>query len=750
MTASLLRHFTVLLLTSLCTATGCNEQAGDPGSSQSPKPPPPIRTASGDALQTTDTPPSQAVSKPEATETPETAESAGTPAPTPAPTPEIKTATATSQAKGTEKSSKTPTRGDPPKTAKSSETTRSNRLAGETSPYLLLHAHNPVDWYPWGPEALEKARKEGKMIFISIGYSSCYWCHVMERESFSDPEIAKFMNENFVNIKIDREERPDIDDIYMTALGIYVSQTGGGTGWPLSMFLTPDTRPVAGGTYFPPRDQPNRPPGFLGVLKAMHKLWTEDKEAAEGNAKVLTQALRQSLRRRLVLASAELGGELVVQSVDSLLNSHDTRFGGIGFNPRRADRPKFPSPPKLELLAYAAGLEQTVKSDTKGKDDKNEKVEETPATEVLDHTLLAIANGGIHDQVGGGFHRYSTDRRWHVPHFEKMLYDNAQLAGLYIAAFARTGQPAYRAVAEGIFSYVLRDMTDPLGPFFSAQDAETDAIEGKYYVWSAAQVDRLLGEDAAVFRKQFGVVDKPDFEHGNVLYRKVPLETSILDTSQTAQLARMRQTLLAARGKRKAPLLDDKVLTSWNGLMIRSLADGGRVLKKPEYTAAAARAADFLLANLRNASKGHLLRTYRKGKSKLHAYLVDYAFLVEGLLALHQATGDEKWLTQARKLTDEQIDLYWDKTRHGFYFTSHNHEELLARTQNGFDSVIPSGNSTSVRNLVRLAKRTGEAKYRNYAKQTLEAFAPQMREHLTRGGMGMSHMALALAEYLAE
>ena len=735
MTASPQRHLTALLLIGLLIApTGCGDQAAgqassDPSTSQSPKPPP-IRTASGDTLQPPDSPPSEPTSEPETRAT-----------------------AATAQAHETEKASKTLAKGDPPKTAKSSKKPRSNRLAGETSPYLLLHAHNPVDWYPWGPEALEKARKEGKMIFISIGYSSCYWCHVMERESFSDPEIAKFMNANFVNIKIDREERPDLDDIYMTALGIYVTQTGGGTGWPLSMFLTSDTRPVAGGTYFPPRDQPNRPPGFLGVLKAMHKLWTEDKEAAESNAKVLTQALRQQLRRRLVLASSELEGELVVRSIDSLLNSHDTRFGGIGFNPRRADRPKFPSPPKLELLAYAASLEKSVKSDTakkSEKDKKSEKPEETPATEVIDHTLLAIANGGIHDQVGGGFHRYSTDRRWLVPHFEKMLYDNAQLAGLYVAAFDRTGQPAYRAVAEGIFSYVLSVMTDPLGPFFSAQDAETDAIEGKYYVWSAAEVDQLLGENAAMFRKQFGVVDKPDFEHGNVLFRKVPLETSILDATRTAQLAGMRKTLLAARGKRKAPLLDDKVLTSWNGLMIRSLADGGRVLKKPEYTAAAARAADFLLANLRNTSKGHLLRTHRKGKSKLHAYLVDYAFLVEGLLALHQATADEKWLTQARKLTDEQIDLYWDKTRHGFYFTSHNHEELLARTQNGFDSVIPSGNSTSVRNLVRLAKRTGATKYRTYAKQTLEAFAPQMREHLNRGGMGMSHMALALAEYLAE
>ncbi len=635
----------------------------------------------------------------------------------------------------------------------SHDTAPTNRLADETSPYLLLHAHNPVDWFPWGPEALEKARKEGKMIFLSIGYSSCYWCHVMERESFTDPEIAKFMNEHFVNIKIDREERPDIDDIYMTALGIYVTQTGGGTGWPLSMFLTPDTRPIAGGTYFPPRDQPNRPPGFLGVLRSMHKLWTEDNQAALGNATALTDALKQQMQRRLVLASADLELALVQQSVQALLTSHDTRFGGIGFHSSRPDRPKFPTPPKLELLAHAATLQKTKPAEKpaeKPADKPGEDSAEMTAAEALDHTLLAIANGGIHDQVGGGFHRYSTDRRWHVPHFEKMLYDNAQLAGLYTEAFARTGQPAYRAVAEGIFSYVLREMTDPDGPFFSAQDAETDAIEGKYYVWSGSEVDQLLGDNASLFRKHFGVVDEPDFEHGNVLFRSVPLESSITNTSQTSQIADMRHTLLAARQKRKTPLLDDKVLTSWNGLMIRSLADGGRVFETPEYTAAAAKAATFLVEKLRDPKQGNLLRTYRKGTAKLNAYLVDYAFLVEGLLALHQATGDDNWLKQAQELTDQQISLFWDKSRHGFYFTSHDHEELLARTQNGFDSVLPSGNSTSVRNLVRLAKRTGDKTYRTYAKQTLEAFAPQMREHLERGGMGMSHMALALAEFLAE
>ncbi|MDP7274248.1 MAG: thioredoxin domain-containing protein [Planctomycetaceae bacterium] len=623
-----------------------------------------------------------------------------------------------------------------------------NRLADETSPYLLLHAHNPVHWYPWGPEALEKARKEGKMIFLSIGYSSCYWCHVMERESFSDPEIAKFMNEHFINIKVDREERPDIDDIYMNALRIYVSQAGGGTGWPMSMFLTPDTRPVAGGTYFPPRDQPNRPPGFLGVLKAIHKLWTEDRPAAESNAAALTRALRASMRPRLVLAAADLSADLVETSIRALAESHDSRFGGISFDERQPDRPKFPTPPKLELLAYAAA---SAKSPIPEKSEKSATgTQEQLATRVLDHTLLAIADGGIHDQIGGGFHRYSTDRQWRVPHFEKMLYDNAQLADLYVTAFARTGNPTFQEVAQGVFTYVLRDMTDPDGSFYSAEDAETDAIEGKYYVWSANEIDQALGDGSILFRQRFGVVNKPDFEHGNVLFRAMPLDKVVKSAKDGQALAEMKKRLLAIRKKRDAPLRDDKVLTSWNGLMIRSLANGGRVLKRPDYIKAATRAADFLLEHLRDKKRKHLLRTYRKGRAKLNAYLVDYAFLVEGLLALHAATGEDRWLDAARQLTDEQIGLYWDKTRHGFYFTPRDHEELLARTQNGFDSVMPSGNSTSVRNLVRLTRLTGDKKYRLHARQTLEAFVPMMREQLQRGGMGMTHMALALAEFLED
>ena len=545
----------------------------------------------------------------------------------------------------------------------------------------------------------------------------------MAHESFEDETIAAQVNENFVAIKVDREERPDIDAVYMDAT---VAMTGHG-GWPMTVFLDHDARPFFAGTYFPPAPR-HQMPSFPQVLHAIVDTWMTRRTEVEESSQRIVEAL--SKRQWDVGDAAVPTLEHLDAAAASLLNDFDDAHGGFG------GAPKFPPSMVLDFLIGYQALPGAAHGEG--------------AYRMVDRTLTAMARGGMYDQLGGGFARYSVDEQWTVPHFEKMLYDNAQLAGLYVDAFARTGQPAFRAVAEGVFTYVLRDMTDPDGPFFSAQDAETDAIEGKYYVWSGEEIDMLLGADAKLFRRLFGVVDEPEFEHGNVLYRAVPLEQSIVDTGQTARVAQMRQKLLATRIKRKPPLLDDKVLTSWNGLMIRSLADGGRVLKKPEYTRAATRAAEFLIAKLRDNSKGHLLRTYRQGKSKLHAYLVDYAFLAEGLLALHQATGDEKWLTEARKLTDEQISLYWDKTRHGFYFTSHNHEELLARTQNGFDSVLPSGNSTSVRNLVRLAKRTGDAKYRTYAQQTLEAFAPQMREHQQRGGMGMSHMALALAEFLAK
>lgn len=614
-----------------------------------------------------------------------------------------------------------------------------NRLARETSPYLLLHAHNPVDWYPWGPEAFEKARKENKPIFLSVGYSSCYWCHVMERLSFSDAAIAKYMNEHFVNIKVDREERPDVDDIYMTSCIVYFQAIGSpqGGGWPLSMFLTPEGKPFAGGTYFPPRSENGRP-GFEGVLKQIHDAWTQQPESIEANASLLTREVQRAMKPRLALKKTELARELVDAVVKSLVDSFDSEYGGVDFNPERPDAPKFPVPAKLSLLQYQA-----------------RRHGDDAVAQILDQTLDRIARGGIRDHLGGGFHRYSTDREWLVPHFEKMLYDQAQLADVYIEAFRQTGNRAYRRAATETLDFVLRDMRDAAEgnpatqqAFHSAIDAETDQVEGKYYVWSMDEIDELLEDDADLFKRAYGVAEPSRFEHGFVLHlpRKLTelgAELNLDSTSLEVRLDESRSRLLAARAKRPAPLKDDKILTSWNGLMIRALANAGSALNRQDYLDAAEGAALFILSRMRDA-EGHLLRTHRADQSRLNAYLDDYAFLVQGLLALHEATRDVRWLNAARKLTDDQIKLFWDETNGAFFFTMHHHEELIARTRNAYDAVLPAGNSVSVRNLLRLASLTGNAAYRDYARKTLEVFSNEL-ESTPRG---LTNMALALAEYL--
>jgi len=608
-----------------------------------------------------------------------------------------------------------------------------NRLAKETSPYLLLHAHNPVDWYPWGSEAFAKAKKENKPIFLSIGYSSCYWCHVMERKVFMNAELAKLINRHFVCIKVDREERPDVDDIYMTALQLYFqaikSRQGG--GWPLSMFLTPDGKPFAGGTYFPPEDKDGRL-GFGTLLKRVVAVWKADEKGVRTNADRLTDMVKQAMRPRPVLTPVKLERKTVAGVTAAVIESHDTEHGGIDYSAGRANASKFPVPAKLELLQYAAT-----------------KAGDKAAAKVLYHTLDRVAAGGIQDHLGGGFHRYSTDRYWHVPHFEKMLYDQAQLADVYVAAFQQTGKAAYREAAEGIFRFVLREMTDPKGGFYSALDAETEGIEGEYYVWSKKEIVRILGEkDAALFGRVYGLDEPKRFEHGYVLHLPKPLadvakelKTPLPELKQ--RLAAMRAKLLSARGKRKPLLRDDKVLTSWNGLMIRAFAHAGRVLKEPKYTQAAKKAALFVLANMRDKDK-RLLRTWRKGRAKLNAYVDDYAFFVAGLLALHETTGDEKWLNAARRLTDDQIRDYWSKVGGGFFFTPHHHEVLIARTRNAFDNVLPSGNAVSVRNLIRLARLTKETKYRQYAKDAIAPFASYFENY----PRGTPHLALAVAEFL--
>ncbi|MCH7686399.1 MAG: thioredoxin domain-containing protein, partial [Planctomycetes bacterium] len=616
--------------------------------------------------------------------------------------------------------------------AATSKQRHTNRLSRESSPYLLLHAHNPVDWYPWGPEAFEKAKKENKPIFLSIGYSSCFWCHVMERKVFTNEIIAAYMNQHFVNIKVDREERPDVDDIYMTSLTVYFQAIGSsqGGGWPLSMFLTPEGKPFAGGTYFPPEDENGRP-GFVSVIKRVNEVWTKNRKQTEEIANVLTREVQRVMKPRLVLTSVKIERKLVSDVTQALMESYDPVHGGIDFNPNAPTRPKFPVPSKLALLQYAI----------RNGDKEAEKI--------VIHTLDSIAAGGIHDHLGGGFHRYSTDRRWHVPHFEKMLYDQAQLADVYIEAFRQTGNVSYRKTAEGIFTFLFREMIDPLGGFHSALDAETDGVEGEYYAWSKDEVAKTLGRDESeLFRKVYGMEQPQGFEHGYVLHLPKPLdevaeELKLSTAELERRLIKLRSKLLSVRQQRKPLLKDDKILASWNGLMIRALANAGRVLENEKYVQAAEQVAEFILSKMRD-EQGRLHRTFRGKQAGLNAYLDDYAFLVEGLLALHQATGIEKWLNAAQRLTDQQIDLFWDEKRKAFFFTSHHHEELIARTKNAYDSVLPSGNSVSVRNLIRLSKLTGLMKYRQYAQETLDVFAGTLKQ----APGSMSNMALAIGEFL--
>jgi uncharacterized protein YyaL (SSP411 family) len=609
-----------------------------------------------------------------------------------------------------------------------------NRLARETSPYLLLHAKNPVDWYPWGPEALEKAKEEQKPIFLSIGYSSCYWCHVMERLVFENEEIAQYMNEHFVNIKVDREERPDIDDIYMLALQVYqqLSGSGGGGGWPLSMFLTPDGQPIAGGTYFPPKDSDNQL-GFPSIMKRMVDAWRNQREQVEEGAAKITDYVRREMRPGLVLEKTELSRGLVNSAVRAVVQSHDPEFGGFDFSLERPSAPKFPVPVKLALLQY--------------------QERQSPSQDVgqtLTKTLQALAAGGIRDHLGGGFHRYSTDRYWVLPHFEKMLYDNAQLADVFTEAYRTTKRPEYREVAEETLDFILTEMTDPNGGFHSALDAETEGVEGRYYVWTLDQVERTGGQYARDFIATYGMLEAAPFEHGYVLH----LPQSILDTATElkippqelrVRLRDVRGHLLEARRRRPAPLKDDKVLTSWNGLMIRAFANAASVFGQRRYLDAAERGMMFLLTSMRDGD-GQLQRTWRTNTAKLNAYLDDYAFVIDALITLHLTTRDEKWLNAARRLTDDQIQLFWDEADGGFFFTSHRHEELLARTKNGWDSVLPSGNSVSVRNLIRLASLTGEQEYRKKAQKILEIFAPQIEQN----PRGTAYMAFALGEFLDE
>ncbi len=632
---------------------------------------------------------------------------------------------------------------DKPKAEPPAKAKHTNRLARETSPYLLQHAHNPVDWYPWGDEAFAKAKKEGKLVFLSIGYSSCHWCHVMERESFENEEIAKILDRDFVCIKVDREERPDIDHVYMTALNIQ----GNPGGWPLSMFLTADGKPIIGGTYWPPEDKEiegGKVRGFktvLRVVKQTHDEKAKDiEEIAERHAERTKFALIGQARGK---ALVDLNRDLVAAAVDTLKEEFDKEYGGFGSKAREFRGPKFPSPPSLALL-------QHVSQRTASKD---------PARELdgmVALTLDRMARGGIYDQLGGGFHRYSTERTWKVPHFEKMLYDNAQLCEVYAGAYRTTKKQEYKRVLEQTLAFIDREMTAPEGGFYSALDADSQGEEGRFYVWTTEEIDEVLADkaQAELFKKVYGADGPAHFEKRyHILTLPKPLADRAKDLQLTedqleGQLAPLREKLFQVRAKRPRPFLDTKILTAWNGQAIAGLAAAGQALGDKKPIERAARAADFVLKTLRTKN-GRLLRSYgaapgQKGEARLNGYLDDYAFLVHGLLGLHDATGDKRWLDEAKALTDLMIEFHGDKEQGGFFYTSNDHEKLFARSKDQYDGAQPAGNSVAARNLVRLGTKTGDERYTREAERIFKALAGSLKANPG----SLPALADALAMYL--
>jgi len=590
-----------------------------------------------------------------------------------------------------------------------------NRLSRETSPYLKLHGHNPVDWYPWGEEALAKAKKEGKLIFLSVGYSSCHWCHVMERETFENEEIAAFLNSNFVCIKVDREERPDVDHLYMTALHVFnqMAGRGSGGGWPLSMFLTSEAKPFYGATYIPPFDGDRGvQKGFYSLVQVLLDFFRTKPDQLHRDAEMLTQATRQQVAGARASSLADVDKNTMADARRTFARQFDDQYGGFGYSAANPQSPKFPEPSNLLfLLDYAL------------------RNNDQRAREMVMKTLEKMAQGGIYDHLGGGFHRYSVDRFWHIPHFEKMLYDNGQLASTYAAAYEQQPRDDFRRVIEGVCDFVLTDMRLNEGGFYSAIDADPNDEEGAFYRWKKKDIqDALSAEEFELFASVYGLERAPNFEG---MYYVPQLAAPLADiaadkgisaTELEKQLSPVREKLLAVRNKRERPLIDTKILTSWNGLMIAGLADAGRVLNRKDYVQAAQKAASFVLKNLR-MKDGRLVRTFSEGHGKLNAYLTDYTFLVDGLIALHRATGDKQWLETAEQLTDLQVKLFHDKTSHGFFFTTGDHESMFARAKRQTDNVEPAGNSVAAHNLLRLGELLDRDDFRKHGQQTIKSTA---------------------------
>jgi uncharacterized protein len=640
-----------------------------------------------------------------------------------------------------------------------------NRLAAERSPYLLQHANNPVDWYPWGDEAFERARREDKPIFLSIGYSTCHWCHVMEHESFESHEIAAALNDAFVSIKLDREERPDVDRVYMA----FVQATTGAGGWPMSVFLTPDLKPFFGGTYFPPDSRWGRP-GFIDLLRELTRAWRDDRARVDTIADTLADRLRAATTTRGTADAVVPGVDLLEEGVEQFRRTFDRQFGGFG------TAPKFPRPAELLFLLREHARRPMPASgpDTAGADG-------SAGLEMAAETLRAMAFGGMRDHVGGGFHRYSVDRAWRVPHFEKMLYDQAQLVLAYLEVAQATGDPFFAVVAEDTLEYVRRDMTDERGGFFSAEDADSIApeqagvagarkTEGAFYLWTAEEIDRLLGEDAEIVKQRFGILppgNAPEDPHGeftgkNLLYTAVPVDEVASRVGRSPEqvvevLGRARQAMFHARARRPRPQLDDKVLTAWNGLMMAAFARAARTLpaghRPHRYLETARRAATFLRDTLWDADRRVLRRRYRAGEAAIDGYCEDYACVIWGLLDLFQADGDVRWLDWALDLQARQDELFWDEADGGWFSTTGEDPTVWLRLKEDYDGAEPAASSVSAMNLIVLAHLTGEDDRRRRAARALAGLhgrgsdaprvAPLMAAALSTWHAGVGQVVIA-------
>ncbi len=608
-----------------------------------------------------------------------------------------------------------------------------NRLAQEKSPYLLQHASNPVDWYPWGDEAFAKARRENKPVFLSVGYSTCHWCHVMEHESFEDPALAQILNQYFVSIKVDREERPDVDRIYMT----FVQATTGGGGWPMSVFLTPDRKPFLGGTYFPPTDRYGRP-GFRTILMRVQQAWSTQHDEVLKSADRVVGSLQEMANQGFTgdLAEGSPGSSVLDTAYNRFHAAYDHEFAGFGH------APKFPRPSVLNFL-----LRYYARSGKK------------PALEMVLNTLRAMAAGGMHDHLGGGFHRYSVDAQWHVPHFEKMLYDQAQLAISYTETYQITHEPFFSGVARDVLDYVVRDMHDRDGGFYSAEDADSlveaggkEKREGAFYVWTAAEIEHALGANAArSFDLYYGVEPNgnvsPDADQqGEFHGRNILILRHDIPDGERIALAAARQKLFEVRAHRPRPSLDDKVLVAWNGLMISALARASQALDDRAYLAAAQKAAGFIQQRMYDAKTGLLLRRYRGGDAAIPGFVDDYAFLIQGLLDLYETDFNVNWLAWAVRLQEKQDELFWDGKAGGYFSTSGKDPSILLQMREDYDGAEPSPNSIALGNLLRLAQMTGREAWRERGEQILRVFALR----LAHGPETLPQMVAALDYSLAK